>query len=82
MPRNIHSEYIKECNKHLFEVPFLNSLNKKTILSLAEAVCRRITHPDEIIKRKGEVADFTILQRGTIGLVCKKNKSLLNGTVI
>ncbi len=63
-------------------MPFFNSLNKKTILSLAEAVCRRITHPDEIIKRKGEVADFTILQRGTVGLVCKRNKSLLNGTAI
>ncbi len=31
------------------------------------------------MKRKGEIADFMILQRGIIGLVCKKNKSLING---
>lgn len=82
LPKNIHSQYIKQCNKHLFEVPFFNSLNRKTILSLAEVVCRRITHPDQVIKRKGELSDFTILQKGTIGFVCKRNKSILNGSVI
>ena len=78
----MQSEYIKECNKMLFDVPFFNSLNNKALLSLAEAVTRRITHPDEIIKRRGEISDFTILQKGVIGLVCKKGKSSINGKVI
>lgn len=78
----MQSEYIKESNKQLFDVSFFNTLNKKTLLSLAETVIRRITHPDQIIKRKGDIADFIIVQRGTVGLVCRRNRSLINGSIM
>jgi hypothetical protein len=57
-------------------------LNSKTLVKLAENVVRKITHPDEIIFRKGEVGDFWIVQRGKVGLCCRQNKSELNGRVI
>lgn len=41
----MQSEYRKEANQCLFEVGFFNSLNKKTILNLAESVIRKIAHP-------------------------------------
>lgn len=49
----MQSEYRKEANQSLFDVGFFNSLNKKTILNLAEYVIRKIAHPEEILQKKG-----------------------------
>ena len=79
----MQSEYRKEANQSLFDVGFFNSLNKKTILNLAESVIRKIAHPEEILQKKGEITNFCILQKGSLGFTCRKGpKSLLNGMVI
>lgn len=39
-------------------------MSKKTLLSLAEVITRKIAHPEEIIKKRGEVPEFMILQMG------------------
>jgi hypothetical protein len=41
----MQSEYRTESNQILFEVGFFKSLNKKTILNLAESITRKIAHP-------------------------------------
>ena len=67
----------------MFDVGFFNSLNNKTIMNLAESVIRKIAHPEEILQKKGEIANFCILQKGCLGFTCKKGpKSVLNGTVM
>lgn len=53
LPKSMQSEYRKEANQSLFDVGFFNSLNKKTILNLAEYVIRKIAHPEEILQKKG-----------------------------
>lgn len=85
LPSKLQVEYRKEANKILFDgLGFLSNLSKKTLLSMAECIERKICHPDETVLKKGAKAEFMILQNGTLCLACKTNKceSPLNGKVI
>ena len=54
------------------------------MLKMAEIIERKICHPDEVILKKGAKAEFIILQKGKIDLVCRTSNpsSSLNGKVI
>lgn len=72
-------EYRIEANNILFDgLGFLNNLSKKSLLNLAEIVCRKICHPEEVIYKRGGVSDFIILKKGGIGFTCKLNCDLNN----
>ena len=52
-------------------------------MNLAESVIRKIAHPEEILQKKGEITNFCILQKGSLGFTCKKGPtSTLNGAVM
>lgn len=75
-------EYRKEANKILFDgLGFLSNLSKKSLLTLAEEVNRKICHPEEIVVRKDNITDFCILQKGTLAFTCRV-RSNLDGKVI
>lgn len=42
----MQTEYRIESNRSLFDIPVFNFLSNKTLVTLAEHVIRRITHPD------------------------------------
>ena len=82
LPRHLQSEYRKEANKILFDgLGFLNNLSKKSLLTLAEEVNRRICHPEEVIVKKGNITDFCIIQKGCVAFTCR-NRSDLDNKVI
>lgn len=60
---------------------FLSNLSKKSLLTLAEEVNRKICHPEEIIVKKGSISDFYVLQSGFVAFACK-TRSELDGKVI
>jgi hypothetical protein len=46
-------------------------------------ITRSIAYPESIIQQKGEIENFCILQKGSLGLVYKSGyKSILNGSII
>lgn len=57
-------------------------MSSKTLVNLAENIERKISHPEEIIKKKGALGNFTIISNGSIGLCCRKQYSNLNGQTI
>ncbi len=61
---------------------FFNSINNKTLIALADSVHRKIAHPDMVVKKKDDIGDFSILQKGTLDFVCRRAKSNLNGIVM
>ena len=78
-------EYKKEANKAIFDhSSFFKSLSRKTLLKMAELVERKISHPKEVLMKKGDKAEFMILQKGSLLLTCKVNskKPQLDGRVI
>jgi hypothetical protein len=63
---------------------FLTNLSKKTMVRMAELVEKKMCHPNQYIKKKGEKIEFMILQRGKLCLTCKAHRyrSSLDGKVI
>ena len=51
---------------------------------MAEMVERKICHPSEVILKKGDFAEFMILQKGKVNFCCNtnKNNSLNNKVVV
>lgn len=43
---------------------------------------RKISHPDEIYRKKGAPVNFSVIFKGAYGLCYKKSSSKLNGTAI
>lgn len=79
LPLAKRSELKKEANQNIFcAIPFANLLSKNSMMTLAEKIHRKVAHPEEIIHKKGQIFNFTILKKGQIGLCCK-TKSSLNG---
>ena len=57
-------------------------LSHKSFTNLAEKIIRKVAHPEEILYKKGDFYDFTILQKGSLALACRNGSTNLNGRII
>jgi hypothetical protein len=49
---------------------------------MAEQIVRMITHPEQIIQKKGEIMKFIILQKGDVGYCAKSQNSIIDGACL
>ncbi len=72
MPTELKADFLKESNKKIFEnLVFFKNLTEKTLLAMAEVIQMKICHPEEIIKKRGELSGITILKQGKIAFCTK-----------
>jgi hypothetical protein len=57
-------------------------MSPKTLVNLAQSIERKISHPEEILRKKGTLACFLILSNGMLGLCYRRAYSSLNGMPI
>lgn len=68
LPADIKAEYLKECNKKIFNhLFFFKDLTLKSLLVLAEKLEVKIAHPREIIYDGRSRMYFQILREGRMG---------------
>jgi hypothetical protein len=83
LPTAYKVEYTKEANKVVFQdLMFFSHMMEKTLISLAEKLEKRITHPEEIILGSEQNLNLLILKNGEVGYISRKGGRSFSNIII
>lgn len=75
LPIKLKEEFVKGANLHILQnLYFLEQLSMRTLKELALRLQKKITHPEEIIIKKGDKSKLHILYSGSISFFSYQNK--------
>jgi|JI6StandDraft_1071083.scaffolds.fasta_scaffold09392_9 hypothetical protein len=75
LPAKLKEEFVKGANIQILEnLYFLDQLAMRTLKGIALRLQKKITHPEEIIIKKGDKSKLHILYSGTVNFFSYQNK--------